>query len=86
LVYLGGIPAEHMRLEAYSGPVNNEGHFASRQLALMQPQGPLKDGWQAYTATVAPEQAGRFGLTVRATPVHPFVPDPYSLGLICWAS
>ncbi len=85
-VFLGGIPVEHMRVEAYSGPVNNEGHFDRRQLTLMQPQGGIQEGWQTYTASVAPEQAGRFGLTVRATPVHPFLPEPYSLGLICWAS
>jgi starch phosphorylase len=84
-VHLGEIPVEHICVEAYAGPVNQAGDFANRQLTAMHPEGSPSNGWQAYSAGISPDQAGRFGFTVRATPVHPLLPDPYSLGLTCWA-
>lgn len=84
-VFLAGIPTEHVRLEMYIGQLGPDNTFASRSLVTMEAEGELKDGWQRYAGTLATKEAGRFGFTVRAIPVHPLLPAPHSLGLVHWA-
>ncbi len=84
-VQLSGLPPENVMVEAYFGPVRQDGTFASRDIASMSPVKDLADGWVHYRGEATPPEAGRFGYTVRAVPAHPLLLDPHSLGLIRWA-
>ena len=64
-VQLGGIDPDHVRVEVYAGPLNYDGGFAGRWAAAMQPVGDPQDGWQPYLGGIEPQEAGRFGFTVR---------------------
>ncbi len=84
-VHLNGLPPEHVLVESYFGPVQQDGSFASREVATMRPVTEVRDGWAQYRGEATPPEAGRFGFTVRAVPSHPHLLDPHSLGLIHWA-
>ncbi|MDR0339151.1 MAG: alpha-glucan family phosphorylase [Desulfovibrio sp.] len=83
--YIADIPAEHVRLEIYVGQLGQDNTFANRKLLPMVPTGEPQDGWQTYRGTLDADEAGRFGFTVRAIPVHPLLPSSHSLGLVQWA-
>ncbi|MGJ3523871.1 alpha-glucan family phosphorylase [Nitratidesulfovibrio sp. D1] len=85
-LYLDDIAAEHVLVQLYAGPLGQDGSFSQRQLTVMTPEGERRDGWQLFSGSTRPAEAGRFGFTVRAAPVHPLLADPHSLGLIRWAS
>jgi hypothetical protein len=84
-VFLADIPAEHVRLEIYVGQLGQDNSFANRELTPMEPVGKPENGWQLYRGRMDAVESGRFGFTVRAIPVHPLLPTPYSLGLLHWA-
>ena len=84
-VFLADIPAEHVRLDIYMGQVSQDNNFANRNLLPMAPEGQPVDGWQIYKGSLDAVEAGRFGFTVRAIPVHPLLPTSHSLGLLRWA-
>jgi starch phosphorylase len=84
-VFLADIPAEYVRLEISLGPLGQDNSFASRQLLPMTMDGQPENGWQRYKGSVNAVEAGRFGFTVRALPVHPLLTTPHSLGLLRWA-
>ena len=84
-VFLATIPAEYVRLEIYVGQLGQDNTFANRMLIPMEPDGEPRDGWQQYKGSLNATEAGRFGFTVRAIPVHPLLPSSHSLGLLRWA-
>ena len=84
-VFLATIPAEYVRLEIYVGQLGQDNTFANRILIPMEPDGEARDGWQQYKGSLNAAEAGRFGFTVRAIPVHPLLPSSHSLGLLRWA-
>lgn len=84
-VFLASIPAEYVRLEIYVGQLSQDNAFTNRMLLPMAPEGEPQDGWQQYKGTLNATDAGRFGFTVRAIPVHPLLPSSHSLGLLRWA-
>jgi starch phosphorylase len=84
-VFLADIPIEHIQVEIYGGTLAQDDSFTDRILQTMDPDGPAVDGWQTYKGILPAARAGRFGFTVRATPSHPLLPIPHSLGLIRWA-
>ena len=84
-VFLASIPAEYVRLEIYVGQLNQDNTFVKRLLVPMAPEGDPTDGWQLYKGTLNAAEAGRFGFTVRAIPVHPLLSSSHSLGLLRWA-
>ncbi len=84
-IHLNGLSKDHILVESYFGPVKQDGSFASRKIAVMEPVQDLKDGWVRYRGEATPPEAGRFGYTVRAVPTHTHLLDPHSLGLIRWA-
>jgi starch phosphorylase len=85
LAHLADIPPEHVSLEIYLGPLGQDNSFMSRQLISMKPEGAIVDGRQKYCGNIEAAEAGRYGFTVRAVPVHPLLPSAYSLGLVRWA-
>ena len=85
-IFLNGISPQHLMAEVYAGQLHLDGTFAERQLTPMQPTGEAHDGWQTFTGTTQPAEAGRFGFTVRVHPMHPLLPDPHFIGLLRWAN
>lgn len=84
-VHLNDLKPSDVKVEIYAGPVDHDGAFATRFTTEMKPSGAPKDGWQKFKGQAQPENAGRFGFTVRLLPHHPLLLDPHSLGLIRWA-
>ena len=84
-VHTGGIDLQYLYVGAYAGTVAQDQTFLRRSLFPLKPEGPTIDGWQLYKGTVAPEEAGHFGFTVQAMPMHPLLPNKFNLGLIRWA-
>lgn len=84
-VHTAGIDLKYIHVTAYAGAVAQDQTFLSRKLYPLRPAGNTTDGWQRYVGTVEPEEAGHFGFTVQAMPVHPLLPNKLTLGLIRWA-
>jgi starch phosphorylase len=85
MVYTAGIDLKYLHVAAYAGTVTQNQTFLKRNLYPLRPEGGLADGWQRYVGKVEPEEAGHFGFTVHAMPVHPLLPNKLTLGLIRWA-
>lgn len=83
-IFTAGIPAEHLQIEIYAGKINQDSSFISRDITLMRPDGEMHDGWQRYSGTTSAIDTGRYGLSVRALPRHPLLPNQH-FGLIHWA-
>ncbi|MDL2272103.1 alpha-glucan family phosphorylase [Desulfovibrio sp. OttesenSCG-928-I05] len=84
-IYTAGIPLENLSVNIYAGSVGQDNNFLERSLFPMEPIGDMHDGWQKFRGQASPGEAGRFGFTVQAMPVHPLLPNKHSLGLIRWA-
>jgi len=84
-IYLNGLTPDDVRVEIYSGPVDQNERFSKRSTTKMTSDGPAKDGWHKFKGDIKPTESGRFGFTVRVLPSHPLLTDPHSLGLIHWA-
>ncbi len=84
-VFTAGIDLQYLYVAAYAGTVSQDQAFIRRNLFPLKAEGPMTDGWQLYRGTVEPEEAGHFGFTVQAMPMHPLLPNKHSLGLIRWA-
>ncbi len=85
MVFTNGIALENLHVCAYAGTVAQDQSFMQRKLYPMLADGEMRDGWQKFKGMIAPDEAGRFGFTVQATPVHPLLPNEHTLGLIRWA-
>ncbi len=85
MVFTNGIALENLHVYAYAGTVAQDQTFTQRKLYAMRAEGDMHDGWQKFKGTVAPAEAGRFGFTVQAVPVHPLLPNEHTLGLLRWA-
>jgi starch phosphorylase len=84
-VFTNGIALENLLVEIYSGKLGQDNSFIERLTTPMQPHGPIKDGWQTYTGMMPAVNTGRYGFNVRATPMHPLLPNQ-NFGLIRWAN
>ncbi len=84
-VFTNGIALENLHVHIYAGAVAQDQSFLQRKIYPMQPDGDMHDGWQKFKGSITPEEAGRFGFTVQAVPMHPLLPNEHSLGLIRWA-
>jgi starch phosphorylase len=84
-VFTNGIPLANLLVEVYSGQLGQDNSFIERVTTPMQPAGELKDGWQTYTGIMPASNTGRYGFSVRATPLHPLLPNQ-NFGLIRWAN
>ena len=84
-VFLNGLETEDVQVEIYAGPISQDRAFVSRQTVKMTPEKDMGRGWHLYQGEVMPDEAGRFGYTVRILPHHELLLDPHSLGLIYWA-
>ncbi len=83
-IWLDGLTPDDIRAELYAGPLNQDGDLAQRRTVPLAAEGKGKDGWHTYRGELVPQEAGRYGFTIRLLPYHPLLIDPRSLGLIRW--
>jgi starch phosphorylase len=80
---LGVLSPKDLAVDIYYGPVDSKADLLDRETI------PLRDFTQEQKGTVFRgeipcQEVGRFGFRVRVLPFHPFLVNPYSLGLILW--
>ncbi|MGB0114829.1 MAG: alpha-glucan family phosphorylase, partial [Ilumatobacteraceae bacterium] len=75
----GDLTAEEIVVQVVHGPLLADGSFDEHHLHVV-PMTAGDDG--RYHATFAPDQAGRWGVTVRAMPTHPHLSSPFETGLV----
>ena len=82
-LYLGSLSPRDLSVEVYYGPVDSKANFVDRSTI------PLlsfnQDGEKVtFKGQIPCREVGRFGFRIRILPSHPFLNNPYSLGLILW--
>ena len=80
---LGRLSPNDLAVDIYYGRVDSKAEFLDRETI------PLKDFYQEGNKTIFRgeipcQKVGRFGFRLRLLPSHPFLSNPYSLGLILW--
>ena len=83
-VKLGSLSPEDVTVEAYHGVLDHNGEFIDRETAVLTPAG-FSDNAQEFKGSVICRKTGRFGFTVRVTPSHDRLENPFVMGLVCWA-
>lgn len=75
----GPLRADELVVQVVHGPLNPDGSFDEHRLCT-EPMTPGEDG--RYHASVVPDRAGRWGVSVRALPTHALLTSPFDTGLI----
>ena len=83
VVALGELTAEDVEVQLVRGWVKGD-ELVDTELLPMSPAGSAPEGHQRYQATVLCDRAGRFGVTVRVVPSHPYLATPVELGRVAW--
>lgn len=83
-VRLGSLRPQDVIVQAYQGPVNDEGQIQKGQATPLRYVETLED-WAIFSGQICYEASGLQGLAIRLLPFHPDMHDPYELRLILWA-
>ncbi len=81
--HLGALKPEQVRVEVFAGRLRN-GEVEEPQRVELALAGS-ENGAHHFRGSLKPQQTGNFGFGVRATPVHPALPDISETGLVHWA-
>ncbi|MEN2741238.1 alpha-glucan family phosphorylase [Microbacterium sp. X-17] len=81
-VALGGLSADDVAVELASGPTNEDDLLSPDHATLRLQAGETADGVTAFAGSLALQQTGPFGYTVRVVPAHPGLLSPVELGLV----
>jgi len=81
--HLGALKPEQVRVEVFAGRLRN-GEVEEPQQVELALAGS-QNGVHHFRGSLKPQQTGNFGFGVRATPVHPALPDISETGLVHWA-
>jgi starch phosphorylase len=80
-VELGALTDSDITVQALHGPIDSEGRFVNHPAIV-----PLRHtGGRTWTAEYSIGEAGPYGVTVRAMPLHAHLVHPVELGTIAWA-
>jgi starch phosphorylase len=82
-LFLGKLSPKDLSVEIYYGRVDSKANFLNRSTI---PLGHFRQkGEEAiFSGEISCQEVGRFGFRIRILPSHPFLTNPYSLGLILW--
>ena len=83
-VRTGSLGGEDLTVEAYFGTLDQHGDFSDRDTVRLEPVGSEGDVVE-YKGDVPCEKSGRFGFTVRVTPSHEKLENPFTMSLVKWA-
>jgi starch phosphorylase len=75
----GPLALEELSVQVVHGPLAADGSFDEHRMTVVDMH-PDADG--RFAATFVPEQAGRWGVAVRAMPTHPAMTNPVDTGLL----
>ncbi|HSL74583.1 MAG TPA: alpha-glucan family phosphorylase [Ilumatobacteraceae bacterium] len=75
----GSLGFDEVRVQLVHGPVLADGSFDEHRVGVCDMTAG-EDG--RFAATFVPDEAGRWGVTVRVLPNHPALADPASTGLV----
>ncbi len=87
-VRLGQLTPADVWVEAYYGPLNEDGHIDPRQAGtvILEPRGEVSSGIYEFTGEIPGRISGTSGYTIRLLPRNTELVTPYELHLIRWAS
>jgi len=83
-VRLGSLQPQDVIVQAYQGPVNDEGQIQKGQAISLRYVETLEDR-AIFSGQICYEASGLQGLAIRLLPFHPDMHDPYELRLMLWA-
>jgi glycogen phosphorylase len=78
----GPLGLDELCVQVVHGPVTADGAFVEHRLSVLD-MAPTGDG--RFTVAFAPNDGGRWGVTVRAMPTHPALSSPSATGLVASA-
>jgi glycogen phosphorylase len=81
-VETGSLSLDDLLVQAVHGPVTADGSFDEAHMRVLD---LAPDGAGRFTTTFVPEQAGRWGVSVRALPTHPLLTNEFATGLVALA-
>ena len=81
-VELGGLDPAEVTVQALHGPIDSSGSFVGTPAPVtLQPGGN-----SLFEGSYVVDEAGPYGVTVRAIPKHDDLINPMEMGLVAWAS
>ena len=83
-VKLGTLSPEDVTVDAYYGPLDQQGDFAERETVPLEVVDSV-DGIYTFRGQIPCRKTGRFGYTVRVTPSHKRLENRFIMGLVTWA-
>ncbi|MGQ0519771.1 MAG: alpha-glucan family phosphorylase [Actinomycetota bacterium] len=85
LVSLGSLTTDDVAVQLAYGPVGPNDELVSPTVVAMELCAGAGAGSHRYEGRFTPEQAGRYGYTVRVVPSHPDLATAVELGCMAWA-
>lgn len=83
-VRLGSLSTEDITVEAYFGKLDQHNEFMESDTIVLKPM-EEGDGVHIFQGDIPCQNTGRFGYTVRITPSHNRLENPFAMGLVTWA-
>ncbi len=83
-VHLGEIVPDDVIVQIYSGPLDADRNITQGQTALMRCATTSADGIATYTGSIACDDSGLHGYSVRVAPNHPDMADRFDLEKLHW--
>lgn len=83
-VRLGSLQPQDVIVQAYQGPVKDDGQIQKGQAISLRYVETLEDR-AIFSGQICYEASGLQGLAIRLLPFHPDMHDPYELRLMLWA-
>lgn len=83
-VSLGALSPDDVQVALLVGRLDAAGELAEREVVAVEWCQDLGRGKHRYRGLIPPRDSGRYGFSVRVLPRHPYLADPYDLGLVAW--
>ncbi|MCU0275880.1 MAG: alpha-glucan family phosphorylase [Acidobacteria bacterium] len=83
-LFLGKVPPEEIRVDAYFGTMVGEDVLQNSALARLGDVETSGEGRFRFSGFIPCGRTGSFGFKLRVTPFHPLLLDPYEMGLVLW--
>ena len=85
-IKLGPLSPDEVKVQLYYGRLDTEGMIAEGEAVDMIPVGNSDDGTYEFSVTLAYDDSGERGLSVRVMPDHPYLNEIQQLTYIHWAA
>jgi starch phosphorylase len=82
---LAALSPDDVQVALLVGRLDAAGELAEREVVAVEYCQDLGRGKHRYKGLIPPRDSGRYGFSARILPRHPYLADPYDLGLVSWA-